>query len=498
MSKRWGFLLTALLMVCLSVMNVAAQQTRFTYQGRLTDGGAPANGNYDLQFALFDSADGGSQVGQIQTVSAVPVSAGIFTVALDFGANAFNGASRYLEVSTRPTGAGAFTLLTPRQAISSTPYAVRSLSTANADIATNAQQLAGVEAAQYVKTDDARMTDARPPTAGSSNYIQNATNPQASSNFNISGNGTAGGMLSAGLVNTATQYNINGSRAFVINGGGFPASNTFVGADAGAATIPSGNSGIGNLNSFFGNSAGAMNTSGFFNTFFGWHAGANNTAGGGNVIIGGQAGLSNTVGNSNTYVGEGADGTAALTNATAIGANARVTRDNSLVLGDNVNVGIGTSSPNSKLQVAGTVESTAGGFKFPDGSVQTSAAKIYTTGVSVGEIEILHNGQLGSISALTLPPGVYLVTATILFVNRANGLLQDNTRVVRCSIAGENIWVDRLGGQNNPMDNTTMTIHTVLTRAATGDVDLSCGNQEPTGNIFVAARRLTALRVANN
>ena len=38
------------------------------------------------------------------------------------------------------------------------------------------------------------------------------------------------------------------------------------------------------------------------------------------------------------------------------------------------NVGIGTTSPAQKLSVAGAIESTAGGFKFPDGSVQTTAS----------------------------------------------------------------------------------------------------------------------------
>ena len=36
-------------------------------------------------------------------------------------------------------------------------------------------------------------------------------------------------------------------------------------------------------------------------------------------------------------------------------------------------LGIGTSSPTQKLEVAGTVYSTTGGFKFPDGTTQTSA-----------------------------------------------------------------------------------------------------------------------------
>lgn len=38
------------------------------------------------------------------------------------------------------------------------------------------------------------------------------------------------------------------------------------------------------------------------------------------------------------------------------------------------NVGIGTATPNSPLEVNGIIHSTNGGFKFPDGTVQTTAA----------------------------------------------------------------------------------------------------------------------------
>jgi hypothetical protein len=209
MRKRSGFLLAALLMVGLSLVTVRAQQTPFTYQGKLTDNGSPANGNYDLQFALFDSASGGVQIGQTQTVTNVSTSGGVFTVTLDFGPAAFTGGQRFLEISTRSSGGGAFTLLTPRQQISSTPYAVRSLNATNADTATNSQTLGGVSADKYVQTNDARLSDARPPTAGSPNYIQNTTTTQANTNFAIAGTGAVLGPFTATQVN-AGVYKLEG------------------------------------------------------------------------------------------------------------------------------------------------------------------------------------------------------------------------------------------------------------------------------------------------
>ncbi|MGH9838921.1 MAG: hypothetical protein ACREEM_09065 [Blastocatellia bacterium] len=133
-------LLCALL--CAPAMAALAQTTAFSYQGRLTDAGAPANGNYDLQFKLFDSLSGGAQQGATITRNPVAVSAGVFSVMLDFGANVFAGADRYLEIGVRPTGSGApHTLLTPRQPITPTPYAIHTL---------NATQLGGVDASRYL------------------------------------------------------------------------------------------------------------------------------------------------------------------------------------------------------------------------------------------------------------------------------------------------------------------------------------------------------------
>jgi hypothetical protein len=78
------------------------QTTTFTYQGQLTDAGAAANGNYDLQFALFDAASGGTQIGSTLARASVAVSNGVFTVQLDFGVSAFPGSDRFLEIGVRP------------------------------------------------------------------------------------------------------------------------------------------------------------------------------------------------------------------------------------------------------------------------------------------------------------------------------------------------------------------------------------------------------------
>src|SRR5215813_3136506 len=130
-----SFLLT--LCISAAAAGTFAQSTALTYQGRLQDGGANANGSYDLQFTLWDSLSGGSQQPQPSPVtvtkSSVVVVNGVFTLQLDFGATAFPGADRFLETSVRPAGGGAFTLLAPRQQVTSTPYAVRSASAASAD-----------------------------------------------------------------------------------------------------------------------------------------------------------------------------------------------------------------------------------------------------------------------------------------------------------------------------------------------------------------------------
>jgi hypothetical protein len=100
----------------------------FTYQGELSDGGAPVNGAYDLTFRLFDAASGGTQFGPTLCSDDLTVTNGKFTVSLDFG-NSFPGVRRFIEVQVRSGAAGdcantsGYTTLLPRQEVTATPYA---------------------------------------------------------------------------------------------------------------------------------------------------------------------------------------------------------------------------------------------------------------------------------------------------------------------------------------------------------------------------------------
>jgi N-acetylneuraminic acid mutarotase len=98
--------------------------TAFTYQGRLTDGGRPANGTHEFEFYLYDAPTAGNWLG-VKTVEEVPVIDGIFTVQLDFGLAAFNGERRWLEIWVRNDSDGMpGETLAPRQEITPAPYAL--------------------------------------------------------------------------------------------------------------------------------------------------------------------------------------------------------------------------------------------------------------------------------------------------------------------------------------------------------------------------------------
>ena len=189
----------------------ASLGTAFTYQGRLTDGGSPANGSYDFRFILYDDAVGGSQVGGIVTVDDHTVIEGLFTVLLDFGSSAFTGDARYLEVAVRPgASTGDYSILSPRQALTAAPYAL------NADLldgqhASAFWTLAGNSGTSpgthFLGTTDNQALEFRVNGARVLRLEPHATSPNVIGGY--SGNGVTGGAYGATIAGGGVSGHTN-------------------------------------------------------------------------------------------------------------------------------------------------------------------------------------------------------------------------------------------------------------------------------------------------
>ena len=116
------------LVVCTFLLGTAyplhSQGTVFTYQGRLNSGGTVTSGNFDFVFTAYDSASSSNSIADPVTNANVGVADGLFHTMIDLGANVFTGGERWLEIAVRTNGNGEFTTLSPRQALTATPYAI--------------------------------------------------------------------------------------------------------------------------------------------------------------------------------------------------------------------------------------------------------------------------------------------------------------------------------------------------------------------------------------
>ncbi len=165
-----GFIQFLSLSLLLAASPASAQSTAFTYHGRLNNNGVPVSGPYDIRFTLYDGNVAGNPVADPLPVSPVEVANGLFTVRIDFGADIFTGPARWLHVEVRPVGGADYTVLSPRQEVTSSPYAIRAQTAGTvASGAVTAGQLntAGVapEPGQFLSYDGGNLTWAAPGVA---------------------------------------------------------------------------------------------------------------------------------------------------------------------------------------------------------------------------------------------------------------------------------------------------------------------------------------------
>lgn len=209
---RWGvsgFL--ALAFTFASFHSAHAQGTAFTYQGRLNLNSSAASGDYDMQFKLRPDANSTNQIGAAIVVAPVGVTNGLFLVTLDFS-NVFDGNPLFLEIGIRPNGSSSnYTILSPAQPLTSTPYAVRAITSST---------FTGAIADFQLSTNIPRFT-----TGGGFTGLVVLSN--ASGNFNGTLSGTFSG-AATGTFNGAATGTFNGTTTGTNIG-------TFVG-DGGAVT----------------------------------------------------------------------------------------------------------------------------------------------------------------------------------------------------------------------------------------------------------------------
>jgi hypothetical protein len=259
--KHLSLLLLTVVWLGLTTLNLAfAQGTAFTYQGRLNDGANPANGSYDLRFALFDALTIGNQLASPITNSPVNVSNGLFTVTLDFG-NQFPGPDRWLEIGVRTNEGGAFTSLNPRQPLTPAPYAIYSSSAATL-ATTNSQPLnLTINGTNVLRIE----------SVYDSTYSSSTVNSVGGYSGNVISNGFVGSFIGGGG-NSFEPNRVGGDYASVLGGLGNTASG-FASTAIGYNTTASGN-----FSTTMGYGATA---SGFVSTAIGWlttASGPNSTA----------------------------------------------------------------------------------------------------------------------------------------------------------------------------------------------------------------------------
>ena len=388
------------------------------YSGAVKDTeGKPVTGSVGLTFSLYQFQEGGRPL-WVETQTVQPDSQGHYSVLLGAASpdglpqDLFSsGSARWLAVQPALPGAAE----QPRVLLVGVPYALK---------AADAETLGGKPASAYVTTEtlDASGASAATGSGASASAIPAAigaqdrstarssrenkkagsTSPLVTSCSSITADGTAtanqvakftaackihqsllfdnGTDVGVGTTSPAATLDVNGnisgranlslpqtfsSTAGVINMAGSPfihmcctagGFDTFVGLGAGDFTTK------GSVNTAVGHDALAFISSGTENTANGASALSFTSAGNENTASGFAALESNTTGTLNSALGAHTDVSSGnLSNATAIGAFARVAESNAILLGcvssncasgtSQPNVGIGTTTPLAPLDV---------------------------------------------------------------------------------------------------------------------------------------------------
>jgi hypothetical protein len=241
-----GWLLAAALVLVPGQADAVPVGTAFTYQGVVQKNGNGINGTCSFRFTLYDGLTAGSQVGapNPNTISAT-ADHGVFTVTLDFGASAFDGNARWLEIAVEGPGDLSYTTLTPRQPVTPVPYALYALNPPANSSGWSLTGNGGTTSSNFLGTTDNQSLELRVKSlramrlAFAGGTFRNSINTLGGVSVNtLSGSPIgatiSGGGLYDGINPGGNQPNTVGADLGSIGGGGL---NTVVGA---YGTVPGG------------------------------------------------------------------------------------------------------------------------------------------------------------------------------------------------------------------------------------------------------------------
>lgn len=250
-------------------------------------------------------------------------------------------------------------------------------------------------------------------------------------------------------------------------------------------TIGRGGNGL-PFNTAFGNNALPAITTGYQNTAAGYVSLSANSTGNDNVAVGNYTLTAISSGSGNVAVGHGSQpssitgsynttigaysslGSNALTNASAIGADAVVSSSNSLVLGYNANVGIGINAPETRLHVNGKIKTTSLQITQnpTDGYVLKSDAQGVGAWTNIASLET--DPQVGTNTINKIPRwnGTSLVSG-IIYDNGSIGINTTNPGA-KLDIIGSGNGLRLWSGGNASTDHTSIQLGRTSTDASLG------------------------------
>ena len=457
-----SLVLALALMVCLAKVSEAAPMgTAFTYQGRLIDANEAADGLYDFEFKLFDDPCTGTQQGGPIDVNDLDVIDGYFTVELDFGSDVFNGDARWLETTVSHADGSDPCTLRPRIEITPVPYALQTRgifvdNAGNVGIGTNSPAAKLTVNGGILRSGSTMYGASAETHINLGIYSKTGTFGQDYPYATVGGgyNNTAsnnGATVGGGRQNTASDM-----RATV--GGGYKNTASNNGATVG-----------GGKNNTASNGAATVG-GGEFNTASGWSGtvggGGDNTASGTHSTVSG--GRLNEAGGRYSFAAgyrakvrdaaasgdsDGDEGTFVWADSKS--ADFASTGPDQFLIRASGGVGIGTTSPTTKLDVVGTVNATA---FVGDGSGLTgiagdsdwteSGGNVYRVSGNVGigttdPMEKLHVWGNSAFNARSNTPGdagLWLSSGIYSY----GGLRIDNSYNLHMDTRGSTGWESRV------------------------------------------------------